>query len=216
MFRSLLLALLVISAAPAAACRLALVLAIDISNSVDGSEFRLQVDGLAEALLDPVVREDLVRGRSALAVMLWSGPASQYVVAPWRRMESDADVAELSRRIAALRRTYPQSNTAIGSALARARELFSEVPDCASRTIDVSGDGRDNAGSAPGLERAAAAAEGVTVNALVIESPYHPLADYFLTEVVTPDGFAMVSRGHAAYAETLRRKLRREVGEAMM
>ncbi len=201
--------------APAAACSLALVLAIDISNSVDGAEYRLQTEGLADALLDSVVRHELVRGRMAVTVMFWSGPAGQYVVIPWTRIETDDDVVAVSDAARNLRRVYAQSNTALGAAVDYARGLFDEVPDCKRRTIDVSGDGVENAGTNPARARDAAFAERITVNGLAIERDVSPVTRYFRNNVITPNGFVMTSQGHRGYANTLRRKLRREVGEGM-
>lgn len=203
-------------AAPAAACKLALALAIDISNSVDGDEFRLQTEGLAEALLDPVVRDALATGDTVLTVFLWSGRGAQYVIVPWRRIEGDAMVVAVSEEVRAIRRTYLQSNTALGDAVRFARELFDEVPECPRRTLDVSGDGMDNAGTRPWDQRDLAERASITVNALAIDVIGGIVTDYFRQALITRDGFVMTSRGHEGYAETLKRKLRRELAEAMM
>ena len=207
---------LALSLAPlsAAACNLALVLAIDISNSVDAAEFRVQTEGVADALLDPVVRESLVAGRMAVTVVFWSGPAGQYVVIPWRRLHNDADVIAMSEEARALRRSYAQSNTAIGAALAFSRRLFDDVPDCLRRTIDLSGDGQENAGTNASNERDLAHRAGITINALAIDKRGQPITRYFRNRIITPNGFVMTSEGHRSYAETLRRKMRREVAEA--
>jgi hypothetical protein len=67
------LTLALLAASPAAACATALILAIDVSNSIDDGEYRIQTDGLADALDDPAIREELVRARSRSASS--SGPA---------------------------------------------------------------------------------------------------------------------------------------------
>ena len=69
--------------AMAGACDTALVLAMDVSNSVDEAEYRLQVDGLADALTDPVVAEAVLSGQVAIAVLQWSDSRQQVVTQPW-------------------------------------------------------------------------------------------------------------------------------------
>ncbi|MEL7203729.1 MAG: DUF1194 domain-containing protein, partial [Pseudomonadota bacterium] len=64
---------LLFAAVPARACDIALVLAVDVSGSVDNTEFRIQMDGLAEGLRDPSVSEALVVGEAAIMVLQWTG-----------------------------------------------------------------------------------------------------------------------------------------------
>jgi len=64
-------------------CSLALLLAIDISGSVDDGEYRLQVDGTADALSDPDIQAALLSGPVTLAVMQWSAVGMQKIVQPW-------------------------------------------------------------------------------------------------------------------------------------
>lgn len=215
--RTILAVLLLLGLAlPAQACRLALVLAIDISNSVDGREYQIQVDGLADALLDPEVGQGLVRAQAAVTVMLWTGRWRQYVVVPWTRIGDLGDVAALSEEARAIRRIHPQSNTALARAVDEARALFADVPDCRMRTIDVSGDGIDNDGGDVAGQRALAEAERITINGLAIDAEGRDITGYFRDSLITRNGFVMTARRHRDYGETLRRKLQREVSEAMM
>ena len=80
------------------------------------------------------------------------------------------------------------------------------VPDCARRVIDISGDGDDNAGTRPEAERLFAERQGITINALAIESLGLSITNYYRQRVITRDGFVMTSRGHSTYAETLKEK----------
>lgn len=201
---------------PAHACRLALVLAVDISNSIEGREYALQVEGIADALVDPEVEAGLIRARAAVTVLFWSGPRSQYVVVPWRRVRSKADVAALSAEARALRRVYPQSTTGLARGVAFARSLFDEVPDCTARTIDVSGDGQDNARGDVAFESAEAEALGITINGLAIEGLDRDITSYYRDRLITRNGFVMTAEDHRSYGDTLKRKMRREVAEAMM
>jgi Ca-activated chloride channel family protein len=195
----------------ARACEVALVLAIDVSNSVDSGEYRLQVDGLADALRDPGIADTLVEGRMALAVMQWSGTDKQDVTLPWQRMSSPLDVLAFSEATRTMPRAFTLSDTAPGDAIRAAMALFSQVPDCARRVIDVSGDGAENAGGSTLLASRAAHRAGVEVNGLAIESIGLPITQFYRRALVTPGGFVMTARTHADYARAIREKIRREI-----
>jgi len=204
-----------VPSAPAWACETALILAVDVSNSIDSGEYRIQAEGIADALLDPLVMEALVRGRVALMVVQWSGTGKQVISVPWRRIASDADVRALAGEARAMTRAITLSNTAVGDVVRFARAQFGSVPDCARHVIDISGDGDDNAGTRPEAERRLAERQGVTINALAIESLGLSITNYYRQRVITRDGFVMTSRGHSTYAETLKLKIRREVAQVM-
>ena len=214
--RLFLASLLSALALPAWGCRLALVLAVDISNSVEGKEYALQVEGIAEALADPEVTAGLVRAQAMVTVLFWSGPQSHYVVIPWRAIGTPTDVARLSEEARALRRVYPQSTTGLASGVAFARGLFDDVPQCRARTIDVSGDGPDNTRGDVEFERAEAESLGITINGLAVEGLDRDVTGYFRDTLITRNGFVMTAKDHRTYGETLKRKMRREVAEAMM
>lgn len=192
-------------------CDTALVLAIDVSNSVEEAEFRFQVDGLVEALSDPLIGESLVDGQVALAVMQWSGNREQRVSVPWRRMGSQADVDRLAGTIRTLPRAYTRSGTAPADAVRRALALLAEVPDCGRHVIDLSGDGQRNMGLDVSRARDAAVTRGVTINAIAIETTGTVIADFYRSELATPDGFVMSARGHQDYPRAIRRKMQREL-----
>ncbi|MEM9710180.1 MAG: DUF1194 domain-containing protein [Pseudomonadota bacterium] len=196
-------------------CDTALLLAIDVSNSIDVGEYRIQSEGLAEALLDPLVMEALVTGQVALTVVQWSGAGKQQVSLPWARMMDDADVALFAEAARTMRRAFVLSDTAVGDIIAFGRQHFAAVPDCARKVIDISGDGDDNAGTVPEVERLRAEREGITINALAIESLGLSITNYYRLKVITRNGFVMTAKGHSTYAETLKRKIRREVAKVM-
>ncbi len=204
-------ALMTVTGLAARACEVALVLAIDVSNSVDAGEYRLQVDGLAAALRDPGIADTLVDGRMALAVMQWSGADRQDVTLPWRRMAGPGDVAAFAAAVHAMPRAFVISDTAPGDAIRAAMALFSEVPDCARQVIDLSGDGAQNAGSSTQLASRAAHRAGIAVNGLAIESIGLAITQFYRRAVVTPGGFVMTARTHADYARAIREKIRREI-----
>jgi Ca-activated chloride channel family protein len=202
-----------IAAQPALSCETALVLAIDVSGSIDAGDYRLQADGLASALSDPEVAEALVRDQVALAVVQWSGAAQQAMVLPWQRMLDPAAVTRFADRAAAMPRAFKGSDTAVGQAIRFALAQFPPVSDCKRQVIDISGDGQENAGFTDARARSEAVAAGVTINAIAIEEPGQgfPITSYYRGLVVTPGGFVLSARGLQDYAATLRLKLLREL-----
>ncbi|MBA3909088.1 MAG: hypothetical protein C0524_04190 [Rhodobacter sp.] len=207
------LGLACLTAWPAVACETALVLAIDVSGSIDGGDYILQTEGLAAALTDPELAEALVRGQVALAVVQWSGAAQQTLVLPWQRMLTDRDVTRFADSAAAMPRAFKGSDTAVGEGLRFALSQFSAVPDCQRLVVDISGDGQENAGYTDARAKSEAIAAGVMVNAIAIEDPGQafPITSYYRAWVITPGGFVMSARGLQDYARTLRLKLLREL-----
>ena len=207
--------LLCLTALPAAACETALVLAIDVSGSINPADYLLQTEGLAAALSDPEVAEALVQGEVALAVVQWSGVSQQALVLPWARMLTPAAVADFADSAAAMPRAFKGSDTAVGQAISFALAQFAPVAGCARRVIDISGDGQENAGFTDARARTEAVAAGVTINAIAIETAGEafPITTYYDRWVITPGGFVVSARGLADYAETLRLKLLRELAK---
>lgn len=212
--RRLALALLLWPAA-LPACQTALVLAIDVSNSVDDAEYRLQVDGLADALVDPVVTEALLRDRVALLVFQWSGVGEQVVTQGWARMADVLAVADFARAARATPRAIELGNTAPAEAIRFAAAQFAAVPDCVRQVIDVSGDGTPNAGGDTRLARAAAQAAGITINGIAIESLGVAISGFYRRDLITADGFVMTARGHRDYPAAIRAKLIRELARVV-
>ena len=83
-----------VSAAVVVSALVALVLAVDVSGSVDATEYRIQMDGLAAALRDPVVSESLVRGRSRILLLQWTGSTRQRITTRAPRRPGAATPAE--------------------------------------------------------------------------------------------------------------------------
>lgn len=205
--------LLWLMALPARACETALLLAIDVSGSIDAGDYRLQADGLAAALTDPEVAEALVKGQVALAVVQWSGVEEQSLVLPWQRALAPRDVSGFAARAAQVPRAFSGSDTAVGQALRFATAHFAAVPDCRRRVIDISGDGQENAGFTDAAARREAIAAGILINAIAIEEPGEaiPITSYYRNWIITPEGFVVTARGLQDYADTLRLKLLREL-----
>lgn len=208
------------------ACRQALALGLDVSSSVDAEEHRLQRDGLARALTDPAVVaafETMPDIPVTLMVFEWSGYRSQTVLVPWTAIRSLDDlraIADLLRGPAAPRN---QNSTALGGAVLFAARAFEDVPTCWRKTLDLSGDGKNNDGPTPDLLASDPRLSGITINGLVIGAdPAGPatrrnahvgeMVAYFHRHVIRgPGAFTEVALGFEDFAEAMRRKLLREI-----
>lgn len=210
----------------AAECRLALMLAIDVSGSVDGREYRQQLDGIAAALQAPDVQEALLALPEApVAVMVfeWSGADYQRQIVPWTRLSGAADIAAVAGAMRSTRRVPAPHTTGIGAAMEHAVRQFGTGPDCWARTLDISGDGVNNDFPEPRRVRAGGRMAGITINGLVVgraPDTYDPrqlsvdeLTDYFEASVIRgPGSFVETAYGYGDYARAMTRKLLREVG----
>lgn len=198
--------------APAAACDVALVLAVDVSGSVNPAEYTTQMRGLAEALVDPAVEEALVRGQAAVTVMQWTGSNRQDISIPWTRMKTYEDTQAMARAVADIPREWRNFSTAIGEALLVSLEMFDDVTDCERRVIDVSGDGYSNEGIPPEALHQILRDAAVTVNGLAIETDQTLLMEYFEKYLITgPGAFAVRAESYEVYPRRIRQKLLREL-----
>ncbi|MEL6466144.1 MAG: DUF1194 domain-containing protein [Pseudomonadota bacterium] len=195
----------------ARACDLALLLAVDVSGSVDAHEYRIQMDGLAQALRDGVVADALVEQRAQVTLVQWTGASRQQQTIEWTLIKSHSDVLTLADRVADDPRIWRNFSTAIGEALAVSRGAFAPVSHCLRKVIDVSGDGVSNEGVEPATQRRALNREDITVNAIAIETDQTDLTAYFFENLITgPGAFVVTANGFEDYPEQIKRKLQRE------
>lgn len=203
--------------ATAETCRLALLLALDVSNSVNTREDRQQREGLAAALVAPPVRDAFLLPDApvALAAYEWSGRFDQFMVLDWTLIETGADLEGAAARIAASQRPVNTQSTALGAAIGYGAGLFARAPRCDAQTLDISGDGKNNDGFGPAQAYRSFPLGGVTVNALIIGGATGDdldLADYFRDHVVQGlASFVETTRSYADYEEAMTRKLLREL-----
>ena len=198
----------------AAACAVALAFALDVSASVDSTEYALQRDGLAEALEDPVIRDAILAqpGGVAFAAYEWSGRYQQDAMLDWTLVQSDEGISAVAGRIRAARRSYAEFPTAIGYALGHGAVLLSRAPPCLRRVIDISGDGIGNEGFGPAAAYREFAFEDVTVNGLVIGGDDAALVEYYRREIPHgPGAFVEIAENFRDYGNAMRRKLLREL-----
>lgn len=213
-----LLALSPVGAAAQVGCRLALLLALDVSSSVDASEDVLQRSGLASALLAPEVQAAFLDEPLpvALAAYEWSGRYNQEVLLDWMLVASAEDLLFASRTIGLSDRSYNNFPTALGYALGYGATMMRDAPPCLWQVIDVSGDGKNNEGFEPEAAYREFPFAGVTVNGLVINAAEFEaevgLIDYYQTKVRRgPGAFVEIAQGFEDYERAMRRKLLREL-----
>lgn len=205
-------------AAPAAACRLALVLALDVSSSVSMHEDKLQRGGLAAALIAPEVQQAFFADEDpvALAVFEWSGRYNQEILLDWTLIDSPAALLGAAETIGRSRRSHNEFPTAMGHAIGYASGLFQRGPRCLFSTLDMAGDGENNEGFGPGPAYREFPFDGVTVNGLVVNAADFEaeteLITFYRNEVLRgPGAFLEVADGFEDYERAMRRKLEREL-----
>lgn len=208
---------------------LLLVLAVDVSRSIDEDEALLQREGYRGAITDPAVVAAIrggATGAIGLAYVEWAGDMYQRLVVPWMRIASQADADAFSGRLAGRpRREGPtlllDLHTSISGGIDFSRRLMSESPwEASRRVIDVSGDGDNNSGPPAEEARDRAIAEGISVNGLAIVNdrpPFAysgpvPLEEYYRECVVGgPGAFVVEAKDFADFPQAIRRKLVREI-----
>lgn len=202
----------------AVACRLALILALDVSSSIDENEHQLQRGGTAEALLAANVQDAFFASPEpvALAIFEWSGRNNQVPLLDWTLIEGPDDLVSAAQAVLVAARSYSDYPTALGHALGHASLQFKNAPTCTSQTIDVAGDGTNNDGFSPKQAYSAFPFKGITVNGLVIRDTDFfgdgDLIPFFENEVIRgPGAFIEVADGFEDYARALERKLVREL-----
>ena len=207
------------AAAPVEACRLALVLALDVSSSVDADEDRLQRGGLAAALLAPEVQEAFFVSPDPVALQIfeWSGKYNQTNLLDWTLIRSPADLLMAAEALTNSTRSVSDMPTAMGYALGYASIKLLAAPPCLFQTIDMAGDGANNDGFGPSSAYLAFPFDGVTVNGLAIAEPDNAARDYYLAEVVHgPNAFLEVAYGFTDFEDAMRRKLVRELSSQII
>jgi hypothetical protein len=234
--RSLAFTLAFAAAAVAAPVRAAepvdllLVLASDVSRSVDSRKFQLQREGYAAAISNPQVLDTIRSGRHGRIGVLfleWSGFGNQKVVIDWTVIDGAKAAQTFGDRLLESPRSFAD-RTSISGGIDAAVEQISRAPISGDRrTIDVSGDGTNNAGRDVGQARDEALARGITINGLVILSetplPWNPehtnpaggLAKYYRDNVSGgPGSFVLEAKDFNSFGQAIIKKLVAEIADA--
>ncbi len=203
-----------------AGCRLALVLALDVSSSVDAREYDLQRVGLASALGSRDVRHAILQGAPghvALSVYEWSGYQQQKLQLDWTVLDSHAAIDAAVATLAGMDRSHDDFPTSMGAALAYGARLLQREPACSRRVIDVSGDGVNNYRYGPAEAYRHFPLSDVTVNGLVILGDQPDVARFYGEQVLRgPGAFMLMADGFEAFEEAMTRKLYREINEIII
>ncbi len=191
-----------------------LVLAVDISRSVDDVEYDLQITGIANAFRHPEII-DLIGQQSGVAVTLfqWDEEVDTQHMIPWHLLRDPATVLSFAAKVAALERRPVRKFTGIGRAIEFGVRLITANKFAGRRLkIDISGDGRDNIGSLPSTSRQQARSLGIAINGLPILIDTYNLDRYYREEVILgPDAFLEIAIDYDDFARAFLRKLRREI-----
>jgi hypothetical protein len=201
---------------------LELILAVDVSRSMDIDEQQLQRDGYVAAITHPEVLDAIAEGRQgkiALTYVEWAGPETQYTLVDWRAI----DGLESAKAFAATLAQAPIQRfrgTSISNSLVFVAPQFDHNGfQAARRVIDVSGDGPNNMGIPIEVARAPVLDAGITINGLpiMIKQPGGfasiPDLDRYYEQCVIGGFGAFLVVVHSAdqFAEAIRRKLVLEI-----
>jgi hypothetical protein len=206
---------------------LLLVLASDVSRSVDHPKFLLQREGYAAAISDPHVLDAIKSGphqRIALCFVEWSGFGAQKLVIDWSLVDGPDAARKFGDQLLELPRSFADRTSISGGIEFAAAQLERAPFASARRTIDVSGDGTNNAGRDVKLARDEVIAKGIVINGLVILSdrpvpwnaehtnPPGGLEKYYQDNVVGgPGAFVLVAENFNSFGRAIIKKLIAEI-----
>ena len=200
-----------------------LVLAVDVSYSMDMDELAIQREGYAQAIISKEFLQALKtgpNGKISVTYFEWAAASDQKIIIPWRVIDGPETADAVANEImkTPIRRA---SRTSISGAINFAMPLFDENPHRGiRRVIDISGDGPNNNGSPVTLARDAALEKGITINGLPImvkEPSYSTMdidnLDFYYEDCVIggPGSFVVTIKDRDKFKEAIRTKLLLEV-----
>jgi hypothetical protein len=193
-----------------------LVLALDVSASVDAAEFALQLKGIEAAFKDPEVLkavENLAPLGAAVAVVQWGGPREFDLSVPFVHLISAQDSKAFGFLTGRANRRFGATSTSIVTAVSASVDLLeTNIFDGTRRVIDVSGDGIDNSGLDLEIVRQDAKAQKIIINGLAIQEDELGLAKYYNDHlIIGPDSFVETANGYADFTRAIRAKLLKEL-----
>src|SRR5712672_3288399 len=209
---------------------LEVILAADVSRSIDDAEFDLQRKGYAAALTDPRVLA-AIHGRQGAAIGVcfieWSGDEDQQVFVDWTEIRDEEDAGSMAAAMIAAPRSF-MGRTSISAAIDFSMAHFTKSKWQASRRIiDISGDGTNNSGRAVTEARDQAISQGVTINGLTIindkpnlgysahTQPPGGLPLYYRQNVIGgTNAFLLVVQDFNSFADAMAQKLAKEIDVA--
>jgi Protein of unknown function (DUF1194) len=205
---------------------LELVLAVDVSGSIDEDEARLQRQGYIDAILNPLVIEAIKSGplqRVAFTYFEWSGDYHQRTVVDWMILDGERTAKVFTEALAEAP-LVRANRTSISAAIDYAQKQFARNGvDGTRKVIDISGDGYNNIGRSVTDARDDAVAQGTIINGLPIinENPNptgrpgpKDLDEYFRDNVIGgPGSFVVVAYSFNDFSNAILNKLIREIAD---
>jgi hypothetical protein len=204
----------------------ALIVSVDVSNSVDDARYKLQMEGIAKALEDPGVIAAITGGSSGgilLSMVTWADKPA--FVIPWMRIATKADALAAAQRVRKLPHQGGEFTCMTRMLRSVNDKIVPQIPAKASRiVVDVSGDGPDNCNADEPIEkvRDELVSNGVTINGLPILSDapdskeklpkavygqMPPLEKWYRTHVMAgPGSFVLPAQGYADFERAIRQK----------
>lgn len=197
-----------------------LVLAFDVSASINDVEFDLQRRGTADALRTETVKTAIAeaRGGIAISIVQWSSTTRQALGLDWVELHSIEDAELYAIKVNEMPRRLPGGGTMIHAGLEFAAKMFETAPGVARRqVIDLAGNGRSDDLEKMLATRDRLLSEGVVINALAIEEHRDDLTRYFLRELVGgPGAFVVTADEFSDFTEAMQIKLHREISGAVI
>jgi len=219
----------------------ALIVAIDVSNSVDEQRYKLQMEGIAQALEDPGVIQAIVGGAKGgilFSLVTWSDQPT--IGLPWTHIANEADAKAAAQKVRGLKRRGGEFTCMSRMMRVVSDKIVPQIPAKAAKVVlDISGDGQDNCNSAEPVHkvRDELVSYGVTVNGLPIldaEGPemvtpgapsvqsylptrqnVNPLEKWFSENVKGgPGSFVLPANGYADFGRAIRQKFVLEVSDS--
>ena len=191
----------------------ALIVSIDVSNSVDAHRYKLQMEGIAKALEDPEVVQVITAGAKGgilFSMITWADKPRTAI--PWKRITSAAEAAEVARNV----RSLPQQGgefTCLSNMLRTvADKVVTQIPaETARIVVDVSGDGKENCNPEEVAQgaRQELLDSGVTINGLpILEGDDGPSLEGWYRENVVggPGHFVLSAAGFEDFGRAIRQK----------
>lgn len=196
-----------------------LVLAFDVSASVNDVEFDLQRTGTALALRSDIVAAAIDRapGGVAIAIVQWSSVTRQALGLDWVELHNEADVARYADAVAEMPRRLPGGGTMIHSGLEFAARLLEAAPRHARRqVIDIAGNGQSDDPKRLLVTRDRLLSQGIVINGLAIEEDDETLTNYFDRYVIGgSNAFVITASGFEDFTSAMEVKLLREISGAI-
>jgi len=190
----------------------ALVISVDVSNSVDATRYQLQLEGIAKALEDEAVIEAILtggRGSILLSLVMWADKPK--IMVPWTKIGSKEEALALAALVRKLPREEGEFTCMSGMMRMIADKVVTQIPAQATRiVVDVSGDGKDNCNREEPVDvvRDELVASGVIINGLpILEGDGPTLEGWYRDYVVGGTGaFVLPAKGFADFGNAIRQK----------